>query len=498
MSCCRICFYILLVSLFCSCAAGNRNYNPAKKYSKEILQQDYTLLKKILEAKHPSLYWYTDKDKMDSYFRKYYNDISDSMTEQQFAWHILAPLTDKIHCGHTAVSLSKAYGKWVTGKIIPAFPLYMKIWNDTMAVTANLNYKKDSIFKRGTLVTSVNGIPNKLMIKYMMEFLPEDGNAINVNYIRLSANFPYFHRNIFGLSKNYSIGYIDSAGTEQKTTVPIFIPAKDSLKKERIVKKERKKIPREEKILRYRSLTIDSTNAFATMTLNTFADGHLRRFFRRSFKKLKKENIANLVLDIRSNGGGRVGMSTLLTKYISRSRFRISDSLYTPARGLGPYAKYIRGGFLNNIEMFFISRKKQDGNYHITRMENHYYKLKDNRYKGNVYVLINGPTFSASTVFCNAVKGQPGITLAGEETGGGWYGNNGIMIPDIKLPHTGVRVRLPLYRLVQYNHIPVKGSGVVPDLYIGTSYDALLNGYDKKMEVVKDLILKNPAPVTSP
>ncbi len=483
----------ITIFLFCSCAGSRKNYNPAKKYSSQILQKDYNLLKNILEAKHPSLYWYTDEESMTGYFNTYYGRIKDSMTEQQFTWHILAPLIDKIRCGHTSVSMSKAYGKWVSGKPIPAFPLYMKIWNDTMAVTGNLNYKKDSIFKRGTLVTSINGIPNNLLIKYMLEFLPTDGYAENVNYIRLSGNFPYFHRNIFGLSKSNQVTYLDSAGREQKNVLPLFVPAKDSLKKDSLIRKERtRRMPPEKKLLQYRSFVKDTSGRFATMTVNTFARGRLRPFFRRSFRQMKNENIPNLILDIRSNGGGRLGLSTLLTKYISSKPFRVADTLFTPSRGLGRYARYIKGGFLNNIEMFFISRKKADGNYHITRLEKHFYKPKANRYTGKVYVLINGPTFSASTVFANAVKGQEGITFLGEETGGGWYGNNGIMIPDIRLPNTGVRVRLPLYRLVQFNHVPDKGTGVLPDIYTGTSYDALLKGYDKKMQAVKALINNNP------
>ncbi len=484
---CLISIFIVVVFLS-SCASSKYNYNPSKKYSQQTLQKDYTLLRAILEAKHPSLYWYTPKEKMDEYFEKYYNSITDSMTEQQFAWHAIARLIDKIHCGHTSVSLSKAYGKWVRGKAIPAFPLYMKIWNDTMAVTGNLNYKKDSVFKRGTLVTSINGIPNKLLIKCMFEFLPEDGYSNNINYIRLSANFPYYHRNIFGLCKNYKVNYLDSTGAERMINVPLFVPAKDSLKKDSLVRVKKKKESREMKLLQYRSLSIDSIKKFATITLNTFSEGKLRGFFRRTFKQLRKEKINNVIIDLRSNGGGRVGTSTLLTKYISRQKFRIADTLYTPSRGIGPYGKYIKGGFLNSLEMLLISRKNKDGKYHMRYLENHFYKPKKNGYGGKVFILTGGPTFSASALVCNILKGQDGITLLGEETGGGWYGNNGIMIPDIKLPATGIKVRLPLFRLVQYNHTAVKGTGIPPDVLVPTSYDAMLKGYDKKMEEVKKLI----------
>lgn len=248
--------------------------------------------------------------------------------------------------------------------------------------------------------------------------------------------------------------------------------------------------------MQHRSLEIDSSGKFAVMTLNTFSNGRLRKFFRRSFKKLRKENIDNLVLDIRSNGGGRVGLSTLLTKYISRKPFKVADTLFAKTKTLYPYSKYIQGKFLNNIELLFIASKGTDGLYHMKGYEKRIIRPKKaSHYNGQVYVLTNGPTFSAAALFCNAVKGQDGITLVGEETGGGWYGNNGIMIPDIILPNTRSRVRLPLFRIVQYNHVEKNGSGVVPDIYIPTNYDALIKGYDKKMQVVKEMILNDKSQV---
>jgi len=479
---------LILTCFLFSCSVSN--YSPSKKYSPEALQEDYLVLKGILEEKHPSLYWYTSKDSMDYYFSKYYQAISDSMTEQQFAWRILSPLVDKVHCGHTSVGMSNAYVKWVDNKRFPSFPLFVKVWNDTMAVIANLN-RKDSIFKRGTLITSVNGVSNHDIIQKMFDYLPEDGYANNNNYIRLSANFPYYHRNIYGLSKIYHVGHIDSTGKVKTDTLPVFTFPKDSTRKDSLTKIERRNLPKQKKILQYRSLQIDSSGKFAVMTLNTFSNGRLRSFFRKSFRKLKKENINHLVLDIRSNGGGRVGLSTLLGRYISRRSFKVADTLVAKTRSLGPYTKYIKGKFFNNIEMWFLSSKRKDGQYHMKQLERKSYKPKTvNHYDGDVYVLTNGPTFSAASLFCNTVKGQPGILLVGEETGGGWYGNNGILIPDITLPNTKTRVRLPLYRIVQYKHVAVKGTGVIPDVYVPTSYDALLKGYDKKMQVVREMILK--------
>jgi C-terminal processing protease CtpA/Prc len=482
--------YFFLVIVLGSCSVTNKTYSPLKKYPKQKLQEDFTLLRNILEKKHPSLYWYTSKDSMDMYFTQYYNAIQDSMTEQQFGWKIIAPLTDKIHCGHTSFGMSKAYNKWVTNKIIPSFPLFMKVWNDTMVITGSLN-RKDSILKRGTLITGINGLSNTSLTKTMFNYMTEDGNANNVNYLRLSNNFPYYHRNIFGLSKEYAVNYLDINGKEQTIKIPVFDPPKDTSKRTRPTPqiKRSKEERRKQQLQNIRSLAIDTANNTAIITLNTFSTGKLRKFFRQSFRYIKQAGITNTVLDIRSNGGGKINLSTLLTKYVTRQPFKVADSSYAVAKSLGPYSRYIKGRFINNIGLLFLTHKKKDGMYHFGMWERKLYHPKHrNHFNGDLYVLINGQTFSASALFCNAIKGQPGIKIIGEEAGGGWYGNSGIMIPDITLPNTHLRVRLPLFRLVQYHHVPKDGRGVMPDIYIGTSYEALIKSYDKKLQVVMEMI----------
>ncbi len=489
-------FFISIVLCLYSCASTKNNYNPNKKYAPQQLQQDYTLLRNILEAKHPSLYWYSPKDSMDMYFDKYYSSITDSMTEQQFGWQVIAPLTNKIHCGHTSFGRSKAYNKWSVNKKFPSFPLFLKSWNDTLAVVTNLN-RKDSVFKRGTLITSINGIKNAELRDYMFGYLVEDGYADNVNYIRLSSNFPYYHRNILGISKNYTVTYLDSAGNEKITSLPVIDISKDSTQKNREGKLAKKKTrvtkeTKQKKLLDLRSLAVDTANNTAIITLNSFTTGGLRKFYRQTFRYINNSGIDNVVLDIRSNGGGKIRLSTLLTKYVTRTNFKVADTSFAISKSLRPFSKYIKESFINNLGMFFLTRKYKDGLYHFGRWEKKVYRPKTtNNYTSKLYVLIGGSTFSAASLFSNAVKGQPGVVLVGEETGGGWHGNNGILIPDITLPNTHLKVRLPLFRLVQHNHIPKNGRGVAPDIYIGTNYNAFLKSIDFKLQEVMEMIRRS-------
>ncbi len=490
----RFYHYLFLVPIaVCAMSCGMAKYSPYKKFPVESLQKDYKLLQNILERDHPSLYWYTPQDSMNAYFDTYYAQIKDSMSEGTFAWKILAPLIQKIHCGHTSLVYSKQYVKWAKDKKFASFPLFFKVWADTLAVTGNYN-QKDSIFKWGIIVKAVDGRSSKEMINHMFDYLPTDGYAENINYERLSRSFPRYHNYIYGLRNKYVVTYSDSAsGTDKIDTVAVWRVLRGTTRgKDKPVAKKpvKKKIPRSVRQERYRSLRIDSSGTYATMTLNSFTKGNIRTFFRQSFRELKQRKIEHLIIDLRVNGGGRVNLSTLLTKYISREPFKLADTVQRPTKFLGPYTRYVHNGIFQNIALFFSTKKKADGNYHLGRMERKVYCPKrKNHFDGNVYVLINGATFSASTVFCNAIQGQEGILIAGEESGGGAYGNNGILIPNLQLPLTKLRVRLPLFRLVQYDHPPVMGNGIIPDLLLPPSYEALLQRRDSKMEKLVEIIM---------
>jgi len=78
----------------------------------------------------------------------------------------------------------------------------------------------------------------------------------------------------------------------------------------------------------------------------------------------------------------------------------------------------------------------------------------------------------------------------GEESGGSAYGNNAWLIPEVTLPHTGVRFRLPLFRLV-IDKNEQKGYGVQPEVYTPPTTPAIRRLADFKMETVIELIQKS-------
>lgn len=488
---------ILVVSclhIMQSCSSAKRLYNPNKKFAKVTLQNDFQTFRHILEEGHPSLYWYTSKDSISYFFDYAYSRIRDSMTEPQFRT-LLSYTISKINCGHTSVRYSKNYFRYLDTAKMKQFPLSIKLWDDSAVVYATLN-RKDNIIKRGTVLKSING---KLISFYrdtLFQFLSMDGHGLINKYQTLSnaGTFSGWYRNIFGLKDKFIIGYLNNAGVEKQADVKVFDPKKDSSYNDELMnfKKQDRKGRRHNLLAASRELNIDTSTSTAFLTLNTFIGGQgMRGFIKRTFKHMHHQHIQNLVVDVRNNGGGNVGISNLLTKLIINHRFKMADSLYAINKK-SAYGKYIGQNFLNRLSMSFITRKRADGKYHFGYFERHYYKPKQHHhFDGNVYVITGGNSFSATSLFAYFLKGQKNILLVGEETGGGAYGNTAWLIPDVTLPDTKIRFTLPKFRMVINKNAAKSGRGVMPDVFVRSSLQSIRKEIDPKLEKVKELIFSN-------
>ena len=205
-------------------------------------------------------------------------------------------------------------------------------------------------------------------------------------------------------------------------------------------------------------------------------------------KALQKNKIGHLIIDVRSNGGGSVTNSTFISRFLADHRFKIADSLYAITRK-SKYGRYIQNDFWNRLFMRFLTKRKADGNYHFGYFERHFFKpKKHNHFDGKTYILTGGNSFSATTLFVSSIIKQENVVVVGEETGGGAYGNTAWLIPDVTLPETGVRFRLPLFRLVVDKNIPKTGRGVQPEVEAKPSVHAIRQGADFKLDKVMELI----------
>lgn len=483
----------LLQVFFAYNTLAQRPLSSLPKMPPEPLKADVLLLKKILEANHPSLYWYTPKDSVDWYFNHTVQGITDSLNDVDFKNRV-ACLVSKIRCGHTVVRFSKAYRKIAAGYRFPLFPLALKAWNDSLVVLANIG-TKDSVFKRGTIITAINGKSNRQLLDSIYQFISTDGYSENYKSQLVSTNFPGWYKTILGSDSAYDINYIDTTGKEAVAHVRGFNPLTDTTHKGHksaasLIRKPSRHRQRQLRLLEKRSMVIDTAGSTAFIRLTTFTDGRLQRFFRRSFKTIDRERLQNLVIDMRENGGGRVGNSITLTQYLTQQPFKVADSVVAVSRKF-KYGRYIKPAWIYRIAMNMVGRKMKDGLIHFRHYERHFFQPKAQyHFNGHVYLVQGGLTFSAASICIATLKGQNNIKVVGEESGGGYYGTSAMHIPVITLPHTGLQVSLPMYRLVM-NSLHPKGHGVMPDIEVEPSSEAIKKGIDLKMETIKERIQRN-------
>ncbi|WP_276502368.1 S41 family peptidase [Terrimonas pollutisoli] len=493
----RLLVLAVVIALLSGCAANKNAFSPAKKYAPAKLQKDYAIYQEILEEVHPGLYWYTSKDSMTQYFNWGRQQLKDSLTETDFR-KVLSYVTAKINCGHTSVRSSKKFSRYLdTLRLSRLFPLSLKLWNDTAVVAANLN-RRDSLLQRGVMIKKINGHTIKQITDTLFNYISTDGYNTTHKYQSLSNRgfFGSLYSSIYGYTPTYKIEYEDSTGTTRQTSITPYRPVSDT---SRTAVVSQPNIPqpsrRERKRMQQNSvrlLKIDSADRVAMMDLNSFGRGYgLKGFFRRSFKVLRKTKVEYLMIDVRGNGGGSVNNSTFITRYIANQPFKVADSLFAITKRK-KYSRYIKDDFFNRLFTTFFTRRKSDGYYHFRYFERHWFKpKKKNHFDGKVYILTGGNSFSATTLFASSLIKQENVIVVGEETGGGAYGNSAWLIPDVTLPETKVRFRLPLFRLVIDKNYPKTGRGVQPEVVSTPTIQAIKKGVDYKVEKAMELIKKD-------
>ena len=117
-------------------------------------------------------------------------------------------------------------------------------------------------------------------------------------------------------------------------------------------------------------------------------------------------------------------------------------------------------------------------------------------FPGKVFVLIEGGTFSTAADFCAVTHHLKRATFIGEETGGGYYGNNSGLMPTLRLPNSKVGIRLPMYGY--WNAVPGydgKRRGTIPDHAVEMRVADVLRGIDAPLDLATKLATTDGQPV---
>jgi len=246
---------------------------------------------------------------------------------------------------------------------------------------------------------------------------------------------------------------------------------------------------------------IGADNTVAYMKIRGFSNGNYKPFYKESFKKLDSAKTKNFIIDLRDNGGGRVAEIDYLYSYLTNTNYKFIEDSEVNSRI--PILKFLMSNSNPNVLKIFsglaapfimahniIKTKKQDDKLYYKLGFSKEKKPKGLNYKGNLYVLINGNSFSASSLLSTHLKATKRAVFVGEETGGAYNGCVAGIYKIYQLPNTKLKIRMGLMQIeTPYTQSP-DGYGVKPDIEIAPTIENRLKSNDVELENVLSIINK--------
>ena len=511
--------YILLTSLFFEGCVSIDRFNTridTLRSDKELIS-DVNFVQHKLEKLHPDLYHYIPKKELDGKFDSLRQSLTSPMTSKEFYFR-LSPVIASIKQGHTQTIPILKKLKYHDRKIVnrngtnPLARCELELFDNRLYIVNN--HTNDSTIKPGTEVVSIDGVnPKEIIDRYSIS-ITSDGN--NATYIprRLGKGFQRYFYYEHGIKDSLTcqLKYRDTIRTV--VLKRLLKPIKQDINKTRAEipndRLEKQKEARKRRLLGYDPLKKTYSmqlsfpvrdSSIAIMKINDFMKGNYRKFYKMSFHQLDTLHTKTLILDLRDNGGGLVHDINILYSYLADSSFHLVDKSEVVSRtSLWHFGYYNNNpAWLQAVETLFLpfvagidiytylkTRKDSDHKYYFAFRDSKLTHVKPTRFKGKIYVLINGGCFSATSILSSNLKGSKRALFVGQETGGAYNGCVAGIMPVRTLPNSKLSIRFGLLGIKAHQKSGVDGRGISPDVEIIPTLEDRVIGKDPETEWVLD------------
>ena len=487
-------FFLLAFTSLLSCVSVKKyNERLEKPLSTEKLKQDVDFTHQKLQKLHPNLYWYISKEQLDYKFDSLKTNISKPLKPSEF-YLKLAPIIADIKEGHLRLlPLEKKLTKREIKKLknqkglLGRFNYYVE--KDKLYIKDNP--EKIAKIKSGTEILSINNeLISDIFAKYK-SLVTSDGENKTFNKYALARRFSTF----FTLEH----GILDSAKIDVKfnDSIKTFTLRRETKTVEDKKKEKLEKKPTQEKKTKdYNPITksfnrnlqfLDKDSSIAFIKIKSFSGTYSRKFYKESFATLKKAKTQYLILEIRDNLGGSLAEINNLYTYFVKEKFKFINDIEVSGK-----TSILSSNYLSNYSIFtkpigivtypifaltsLASIKKVNNKFFVRNIFPSKNPKKDAFY-GKTYVLINGSSFSASSIISSKLKNDHLATLVGEETGGANDGTVAGIYSTQKLPNSKMKLPIGLFLIQPNIEFTNTKKGVTPDVEI---LPELKDIFDKK------------------
>lgn len=473
--------------------------------SPEKLKEDVDFTYKKLQELHPNLYWYISKDSLDYKFDSLKTSLKKPLNPQEFSLELQSVIA-KVKEGHLQLSIpAKKLTKKESQKLKNQKGLFSRM---NYVISDDKIYVKDNAenfenIKVGTEIQKIQDIEAKKYLDRYKRLINSDGyNTTYQKYSMARRWASYF---------TIENGILDSVKitTKYNGDVKDFYIHREKMTKEQKKKDEdnNKKISKSEKgkTKDFNPVTksfnrdlqfLEKDSSVAYIKIKTFSGVYSSKFYKETFEKINKSHSKYLILDIRDNLGGSLAEINNLYSYLALDKFQFLKDIEVTKK-----TSLLHANFFNQIPLlskpiavatypiYFLGSlfsTKKSGDKFLLK-NNNIFTIKNPKktnFKGELYVLINGSSFSASSIISSKIKNDKRGILVGEETGGANDGSVAGRYSTETLPNSKIKLPIGLM-LIKGNIEPTNTmKGVTPNVEIIPSLQEILQKKDPQLDWV--------------
>lgn len=469
--------------------------------SAEQASRDVALLRRALETVHPGLYRYRDKPVIAAAFARL--EAAASAPISELALHAeIARLLAAIHCDHTKAEMPEALDKFRT-RNATHLPLRFQLIEGRMIVVSNDG--QPGALPAGSEILAINGMPVPALLLQIAPLVSYDGTTDQAIAAKLADDSDLmgddFNENypaLFGFPVSWQVVWKTIGAMESATATlkPIRFGQWTALAGPGA--KYRSEF--------YNAITWRMSGRTAQLGIDTFVNYRnpvqATAFLGGFFAAMQEAGTDHLILDLRNNGGGSEDVSVALGRYIIDRPFTWSKPIRYKAVRYGDLAQYFetwgerKSRFNPPLDAFVTTA---DGWYDRTPVLKgqalsdgdttfEQQPVGDLAFRGRLTILSGPRNGSGATRTIAQLKEKAGAVVIGEDSAGSAEGPTSGSIFLMKLPESGIKVRIPeaWNRTDIASFVP--GKGVPVDQLVVPTLADFEAGRDRTVAVARGLL----------
>ena len=450
-----------------------------KRYSPDQLKEDYTKFYTIMEKVHTGLFDYLTEREWQALKDSSFQLFTYPMSHSEF-YHLIAFHVGKVRNIHTRHGVTD----WWYRQKQNIFPFNVKYFGNRLYVHESLVAELE--FPRGCEIIQINGKTPIEIIRMIWPFIPADGFNETGKIAALNKYFQWYFALFVEEAKDYTIKLKTIDGNVVTITTPGL---RDSFRHFNLQQLWRWKEP---------ALKLDIDNELSAAYFRIEDSRVFSDSLKSYIGRITDNDVQHLIIDLRGGGGMREEEQVAeLYSFLIEHPSTICDSILVKSNDyklfdkdftFKPYAKS-----LDQIRKEYFDKLVDSGDgYFLWKNESYLGPIApaNIRFKGVVYILTDGLTYSASSDFVSIASRLDNVHVIGEETGGAYRSYIIGAMFGLVLPNSKIGVKIPTWKsILAFKEEPSnRGRGVIPDYPVAVSLDDFINGKDAFKDFAFELI----------